>query len=190
MQALLTHLPADDADDTEAGASNVMEPVIRIPVGVVIERRKAASGWIKETWQPVSVLSGVPDTAAWTVLSSDGETTLFYGGEAEIELYRTEAENYRRNLGSESPSLWVTLYPAGDFPPYKIAAVTADPAEGEGWTEAGHAIVEAVPMPKSILDYIAAFVAEHPGGDSFEKRVRDRPDPEALGRRSPIWDRR
>ncbi len=42
-------------------------PLLRIPVGVVVERRKAFSPWADFIWRPVAVLEGVPDAAPWTV---------------------------------------------------------------------------------------------------------------------------
>ena len=79
-------------------------------------------------------------------------------------LYRTETAHYRDNLQTEIPLLWVILRPAEADPPYELMAVTADPAEGEGMTEAGANIVETVPMPDSVQEAIAAFVTEHHGG--------------------------
>ena len=81
-------------------------PLARIPVGVVVARRKAASQWIDFTWTPDAVLHGVPEAEPWTVLSQggeDGETTMFYAGSAEVELYRSETTYYRDNLATGSP---------------------------------------------------------------------------------------
>ncbi|MGY3457216.1 hypothetical protein ACVWW5_002666 [Bradyrhizobium sp. LM3.4] len=111
----------------------------------------------------------------------------FYVGAAEIELYRTETENYRNNLVSAAPSVWVALLSAAGERPYEIAAVTADPAEGEALTEPGQGIVEAVPMPDSVRDTIASFIAEHHVERTFVKRKRNRADPEALARRGPQY---
>jgi hypothetical protein len=157
----------------------------RIAVGVVVERRKAASPWIDFTWRPVTILAGQPDAAPWTVLSSAEETTSFYAGTTEVALYRTETGSYRDNLASGAPSLWVALRPTGVEPPYEIIAVTADPAEGESFTQAGDDIVEALPMPASMRDVVEAFVVEHHVERPFFKRKRDRADPEALAPRSP-----
>jgi hypothetical protein len=157
----------------------------RIAVGIVVERRKAASPWIDFTWRPVTILAGQPDAAPWTVLSSTADTTSFYAGTAEVALYRTETGSYRDNLASGAPSLWVALRPTGVEPPYEIVAVTADPAEGESFTQAGDDIVEALPMPASVRDVIEAFVAAHHVERPFFKRKRDRADPEALAPRSP-----
>ncbi len=160
-------------------------PMLRIPVGVVVERRKATSPWADEVWRPVAVLAGLPDAKPWTLLASDALTATFYAGPAEIELYRSDTDSYRRNLALGAPAVWVALQATGADPPYDIAAVTADPAEGEGLTEPAQAIVEAVPMPEPVRDALAAFVAEHHVERVFEKRVRDRANPEALARRAP-----
>jgi hypothetical protein len=164
-------------------------PLLRIPVGVVVERHKASSRWAGVIWRPVTLLAGLPDAAPWTVLATEGETVTFYAGAAEIELYRSDTENYRRNLESGAPSVWVALQPTANDPPYEIAAVTADPAEAEGLTESAQAIVEAVAMPESLRDAVAAFVAEHHVERIFEKRTRDRANPEALARRSASFRR-
>lgn len=160
-------------------------PLSSIPVGVVVERRNTKSEWMDVIWLPVAVLTGLPDAAPWTVLSNDGEASMFYAGAAKIELYRSETGNYRDNLASGAPSIWISLHPTGSEPPYQIAAVTADPAEGESLTEAGSAIVEAVAMPEPIREAIAVFVAQHHVEAVFDKRKRDRPDPEAMARRGP-----
>jgi hypothetical protein len=163
-----------------------MSPVTalsRIPVGVIVERCKANSPWVDFIWRPVAVLGGLPDAAPWTKLDVAAETVTFYAGPAEIELYRTETDNYRTNLASAAPSIWVALHATGGEPPYEIVAVTADPEEGEGLTEPGQGIVEAVPMPESLRGAIAAFVAEHHVEQVFEKRKRDRADPESMARR-------
>jgi Protein of unknown function (DUF3305) len=161
-------------------------PLMRIPVGVVVERRKAASPWIDFTWRPAMVLAGLPDAAPWTVLASDAETATFYAGATDIGLYRTEADRYRDNLAAGAPSLWVALRPTGTEPPYRLLAVTADPSEGESFTQAGDDLVGAVPMPEPVRAIIAAFAAEHHVEQIFHKRKRDRADPEALARRRPI----
>lgn len=161
---------------------NTVAPLLRITVGVIVERRKAASPWVDVIWRPVAVLAGLPAAAPWTPLASSDDAATFYAGAAEIELYRSEADNYRRNLESDTPSLWVALHATAGEPAYEVAAVTADPAEGEGLTEPGQAIVEAVAMPESVREAIAAFVAANPVEHGFEKRKRDRADPEALAR--------
>ena len=158
----------------------------RIPVGVVVERRKAASPWIDVVWRPIGVLAGAPEAAPWTMLETGDDRASFYAGAAEIALYRSETGHYRDNLASGRASLWVSLRPTGVEPPYEVFAVTADPAEGEAWTEAGSDLVDVVPMPEQIAAVVDAFVAEHHVEQPFHKRERERADPQALARRPPL----
>ena len=164
---------------------SVAPPLATIPVGVVVERIKAASPWADYLWRPTAVLAGAPDTTPWTKLSEDAERATFYVGAVHIELHRTETGNYRDNLATGAPLLWVVLHESGVTHPYELALVTADPAEGEGATEAGNKIVEPVPMPDAVRDRVAAFIAEHHVEQQFVKRKRDSADPESLGRRPP-----
>jgi Protein of unknown function (DUF3305) len=158
-------------------------PLARIAVGVVIERRAATSPWIEHVWRPVGVLAGVPEAAPWTSLPGASGADTFYAGPAEVELYRSETTNYRDNLASGQPSLWIVMRPTGGEPPFSVVTVTADPAEGEAFTETATDLVEAVAMPAAVEEAVAAFVAEHHVERTFEKRKRDRADPEALSRR-------
>lgn len=163
-------------------------PFAVIPVGVLVERSASAGRWSDFLWRPTSVLIGVPDTPAWTKLSVDGARTTFYAGAADVEFHRAEAANYRDNLLSGAPLLWVVLHRIDADPPYEVAVVTADPAEGEAMAAIGDGIVESVAMPDSIRDAVAAFVSEHYVERAFEKRERDRANPNALARRVPQRD--
>ena len=145
-----------------------------ISVGVVVERRRGKSTWADALWRPVSVLVGSPAAAPWTPLDVREEWTLFYAGEATINLHRTETTNYRDNLASGSPALWVNLRPTDSEPPYELLAVTADPAEGEAFTDAGSNLIEAVPMPAGVVEVVERFIAEHHVERPFIKRQRDR----------------
>jgi hypothetical protein len=144
----------------------------RIAVGVTVERRKAVSAWTEYLWRPVSVFVGNPSAAPWTPLGMEAETTLFYAGEAALELHRTETSNYRDNLASGAPALWIVLRPTASEPPYELVTVTVDPAEGEGFTGAGNNLVEQVPMPPDIAEMVGQFVAQHHIDRPFVKRQR------------------
>jgi len=155
----------------------------RIAVGVVVERRVAVSMWVDFLWRPVSVFVGSASAAPWTPLGAEAETTLFYAGEAVIELHRTETQNYRNNLASGAPALWVVLRPAASERPYELVAVTADPAEGEAFTDAGSNLVETVPMPPDVVAAVARFIADHHVEQPFVKRRRQPFEPAFAGRR-------
>jgi len=159
--------------------------LLKIAVGVIVERHKAQSPWIDFTWKPVSALAGLPDASPWTLLSQDADGATFYAGPAEITLYRTETGNYRHNLASGNAKLWIALRATGAEPPYEVFAVTADPAEGEALSEAGSDLVDAVAMPEAVRAEIAAFIVEHHVERPFYKRERDERDPQAPARPSP-----
>lgn len=165
---------------------SMVPPLVRIPVGVVVERRRAKSQWIDFVWRPIVVLENVPETVPWTKLTDDEEVATFYLGASEIGLYPSETTNYRDNLATGTPQLWVALRPTQADPPYQLFAVTADPSEGEALTEPGTDLVEPVSMPNSVADQVAAFVTQHHVERVFFKRKRDRSDPEALAPRAPM----
>jgi hypothetical protein len=158
-------------------------PLLRILVGVVVERRKADSPWVDFVWRGVGVLPDEPEMKPWTVLGEQDEATLYYAGSATVDLYRSETQLYRDNITSGAPGIWIVLSPSEGPRPYVISAVTADPAEGEAFTEAGANLVEAVPMPEAIRGAIENFIAEHHVEREFVKRKQSRADPEALARR-------
>ncbi|MGA2892721.1 MAG: DUF3305 domain-containing protein [Xanthobacteraceae bacterium] len=164
------------------------EPLARLQVGVVAERRKAASAWAVYVWRPVAVLPGAPDVAQWTALDGNAECMNFYVGPADVELHRTDAAGYRDNLSTGTPLLWVVLRATGGEPPYRVITVTAAPGEGEAFTESGTDLVDAVPMPEPMRAAIAQFIAQHYVEHQFIKRQRDRFDQKTAVRRSPLKD--
>jgi hypothetical protein len=142
-------------------------------VGLVVERWPPVSVWGSITWRGSQVLPQAPEVAPWTVLGRAPERDTFYAGAAVVTLYSTETANYLDNLGSGSPKLWVILRPSGDEPPVDVIAVTADPSEGEAFTEAGNDSVDPVAMPPEIAAMVAAFIEAHHVERPFEKRKRD-----------------
>ena len=158
-------------------------PLLRIPVGVVVERREAESPWIDFVWRGTGVLPDEPEMRPWTVIREQEGTTLFYAGNATIDLYRSETARYRDNFATGAPSVWIVLTPSEGAWPYAVSTVTADPAEGEAFTEAGANLVEAVPMPEVLHQVIEDFIAQHHVETDFVKRERRPADPEALARR-------
>jgi len=164
---------------------SIIAPAKTITVGIVAERSKATGRWTDYLWRAVSAFSGAPGAPNWTTLSDDGERATFFVGTADIELYRSEAGNYRENLLVEQPLLWVALRSTASDPPYMLAGVTVDPAEGESWIALGTDLVDSVPMPGAVEAVVADFVSEHYTEQPFHKRKRDRPDPEGMARRLP-----
>jgi hypothetical protein len=154
-----------------------------IAVGVIVEKRPALSPWIEHTWSAYAVLPGLPETAPLTLTERGEGFERYYLGASALILAAGETANYRDNLMSGAPKLWVVMHEAVEDGSLSLLTVTADPSEGEGATQAGSNLVDTVPMPPDIAGFVAAFVAEHHVEREFFKRTRDRPDGEGGGRR-------
>ena len=159
-------------------------PDDRFEVGIIVARRRLKGPWASHAWMPVAALPAAPQAAPWTKLSETEDEATFYAGAHEVSLHIAETAHYRDNLVSGRPSLWVTLHATADDT-YEVASVTADPYEGESMAEGIGEIVEAVPMPREVQATLLAFVEAFHIERTFEKRKRDRADPEALARRVP-----
>ena len=146
----------------------------QLTVGLVLERRMLGGPWGGHAWRPVTLFAVAPEVAPWTPLGGGPQSVRYYAGEALIHLFSTDTANYRDNLATGAPKLWVVLRPLGPEPPVEVHLVTADPAEGEASTEAGDNVVESVEMPPAIAAHIAAFIAAHHVERPFYKRKRDR----------------
>ena len=141
-------------------------------VGVVVERRPSKSPWVDHAWRIVAIIPEAIGTEPGHVLGHDGDAVLLYAGARSVEFHRVETGNYRDNLTSGSPGLWVTLALTDEEPGIRLISVTADPAEGESLTEIGDLMVEIAPMPPEIAERLAAFVETHHVERVFTKRKR------------------
>lgn len=161
-------------------------------VGVVVERRVVAGNpWVDHAWNTVAVLPDAPDLAPWTLLSQDGHGQRFYAGEAELTLFSVDTANFRDNFDAGTPLLWVAVRPTGIEPPLEVIGVTADPYEGEMFTEAAGDIVDMLPMPVDVAERIATFYKAHHIERVFHKRKREEVDPRKGGgrrRQAPAKD--
>lgn len=166
-------------------------PTLAMDVGIILEKRKAQSAWVDVIWEAYAVLAEPAAAEAGTSLGKTGDSERFYAGSATLEAHTYETLQYRDNLASGKPQLWVVLRPRGDHDLPEVLQVTCDPTEGEGFTETGWDIVNVVPMPEPIQAALAAFIDEHHVERAFYKRKRSPADPEALahGRNGPERDR-
>jgi hypothetical protein len=145
----------------------------QLVVGLVVERRELTGQWGGVAWRPTAIFAEAPDVAPWTSLGGQAGLARFYVGAMPIHLYSTDTTNYRDNLTSTAPKLWVVMRSSTVEPPLEVLAITADPAEGEGNTEAGNNIVETIDMPPEIAAAIAQFIATHHVDRPTFKRQRD-----------------
>ena len=154
----------------------------RIPVGVIVEKLQSQSAWVDHLWVARTVVPGLPDTSPMTPVDSRPGAQSFYLGGAFLVLATSDTMHDRDNLLTGDPKLWVVLREDPFDGTLELLAVTADPSEGEGYTQAGSDIVDAVPMHPDIAAYIAGFVDTHHVEREFFKRRRDRSNPALAGR--------
>lgn len=153
------------------------------PVAVLVERRRGVTQWQDWVWQPVEVLEEAPDLAPWSLLREDGKRALYFAGLAEVVLHPTDTDNYLHNLAAEAPRLWVVLRPCEAAPGMALHLATVDAGEAQNYGDSGDDLLEALPLPPGIADWVKEFCARHHKQRGFQKRKRDRADPNALARR-------
>jgi Protein of unknown function (DUF3305) len=154
-------------------------------VGLVLERRAIGGDWGGIAWRPTTVFASAPEVAPWTPLGGTKSAAQFYAGAFPISLYSTDTANYRDNLSSATPKLWIVLRTEGlDVigPPVHVLLITADPAEGEGSTEAGNNVVETLAMPLEVAGVVASFIEAHHVERPIIKRRRDGQSPDVRWR--------
>jgi hypothetical protein len=153
-----------------------MERSIRMPLGVVVERRELDNRWQRWTWRPVAVIPGAPPVEAWRELMRGDRFVRWHAATLPLELHRAETEAYRVNLAGRSPAIYVVLrriQPSERTADNEMCpfAVTASPYDAEGYME-GDDLVEAVAMPDGLIAWVQAFIERHHVDQPFVKRKR------------------
>lgn len=155
-----------------------------ITVGIVAERRKLASPWAEHDWRPHSVLPQPPALEPGSKIAAEGGRECFYMGALDLTLHRRETESYKLNLAMDR-RLYIALRqaegPAGL--PVLAFQVTAAPDEGQAWAEVGEDVVDGVPMPEPIAEWLADFIARFHVDEPKYKRQRTEIEGEVFSRR-------
>jgi hypothetical protein len=150
----------------------------RLPVGVIVERRKARNPWDDFIWRTVAIVPGAASHAPWSVVREEPDATQFFAGTFTLELHPRETGLYRENLMGRAPSAYVVLMRDGKSDPHGLVVrhVTVSPGDAEAYMDSV-STVDAVPLPEVVAawltDYIAAFHVEQ----EFRKRKRKPHDP-------------
>lgn len=169
-----------------------MNKVEILPIGVIVEKRKASSPWLDAVWRPVEVIAGRPETEDWTELPGGEDSELFYAGTASLELHRKDAEAYHINLENREPVVYVVLEEADTGPAgLRLARVSAAPYEAENYLASGSELVEGVSMPDVVHAFVEAFIKAHYTPEPFFKRKRDKAkamERQVFGK-DPIYER-
>lgn len=172
---------------------SVEEKEVRLPLGIIVEKRKSKHPWADWNWRPVAVyvaLNGRDDEAN-AELFDGPDFKQYRAGILFLELHHKDAEALRLNLMQDAPELYVVLREAEDGTelPWEPFLVTASPYEAQDFTDAGDDIIEKVAMPEVVAAFIQAFVEEHYVEQEFKKRRRDKlnVDDQKFGK-TPIFE--
>ena len=157
-----------------------------LALGIVLEWRRIDNPWQDFEWRPVAVIPGAPacdPEGEWRVLGEGEDWIRYHGGTLPLELFRSETEGYKFNLSNDPPRVFVILRSGedmgGDHDVVPFLA-TACPYEAQDYLDSGEDIIEGVPMPSVVLDWVHDFVDKHHVDEPFRKRKRVRLDPDKV----------
>jgi hypothetical protein len=162
----------------DAGEAQPLARHERMPVGVIVERRRANNPWEDHIWRAVAIVPGAASTAPWAVMREEAGTTQFFAGNFELELHPRETLMYRENLLGRSPSAYIVMErdPAAEPHGITIRAVTVSPGDAEAYMDEACS-VEPVPLPDAIAAWLEDYVAQFHVDEAFRKRKRKPHDP-------------
>lgn len=154
-----------------------MERTETLPLGIVVERRESSNRWQPWVFRPVAVIPGAGPVAGWQEMMAGPGWTRFHVGTLTAELYRSQTPAYLHNLSMARPSVYVVLRrdpDAGEDTPFQPHLVTLSPYESEEYSISGDELVDAVPMPDSVMAWLQTYVDQHHVEQPFIKRQRDK----------------
>jgi hypothetical protein len=142
-------------------------------VGVIVEWQAVDSLWADHRWRVTEILPGPASAPPWTVLAQTASARRYFAGNAELALYPLETETLKHNIEGEQPAVYV-FQRAGSAPPgMALLGATVCVGEAGAHVDTGNDLVEAVPMPPAIRDWVAEFVARHHVEKQEYRRQRD-----------------
>lgn len=150
-------------------------------IGVIAERQLVDNPWIDHRWRATAILNAAPDVAPWTCLENTGAVQRFYAGSADLLLFPRETDTLKYNIEGAAPAVYVFLRQASGAPGMTLAGATVCVGEAHAHADTGSDLVEPVPMPPAIMEWMAAFVAEHHREREVWKRQR-----EGVAERRPV----
>jgi hypothetical protein len=149
---------------------------ISIPLGIVIRRAPGVTRWAKWTWKAVAVLPGA-GPANWTELRCEEGVTDYHAATVDLVLYRTDTEAYLTGISARIPSVYVVMREAADADAtqeLEVVLATVSPYDAQDYADSGEEIVELVPMPDGLIDWVKVFIERHHEDEVFIKRRRDK----------------
>ena len=146
----------------------------RREVGVVVERQAVDNPWADHRWRVTDLLPGPAQAPPWTLLDEGPGVQRYFAGNAALDLFPLETDTLKSNLEGPRPAVYVFLRASDAAPGIALHGATVCAGEAEAHADTGGDLVEAVPMPPGIRDWVADFVARHHVERPVYRRKRDR----------------
>ena len=145
-------------------------------IGVIAEWQAVESPWCDHRWRVTELLPGAAAAPAWTLLSDGPATRRYFAGNAELLLYPLETDTLKHNIEGPHPAVYVFLRATNAEPGMSLLGATVCAGEAQAHADTGSDLVEAVPMPRDIADWVTGFVERHHIARAGYRRRRDRSD--------------
>jgi len=149
---------------------------ISMPLGIVIRKSPGVTRWAKWVWKAVAVLPGA-GPANWHEMRRDGEVVEYHAATVPLQLFRTDTEAYLTAISTRSPSIYVVMRETNDpdaAQDIEVLLATASPYDAQDYADSGEEIIELVPMPESLINWIKTYITAHYQPEEFIKRRRDK----------------
>jgi hypothetical protein len=140
-----------------------------LSIGVVMQRKRIESRWQSHQWQPLEILSSVPDERR-NLIDSDEDQRWLFGG-FEVRLFSDEAEGYFLNVSAPAPC-WFIMWRMEEIDDVEIAVpkvVTLSYHEGARLMDGGEK-VDTIPASPEIVERMTAFVKTYYVPEQKRKR--------------------
>jgi hypothetical protein len=142
-------------------------------VGVVMQRRRLASRWQPHAWHPVDIVIDADPTPGMRLLLDDEADMRWLHTGFEVTLYRDEAEGYHLNASAPAPC-WFIMWRLEEVDGAELAVpktVTLSYNEAARMMDGGEQ-VDTLPLPAALLEWLAAYAAQHYRPEAKGKRRR------------------
>lgn len=155
---------------------NTVRPELKV---AVVMRREPITGamsrWQSWRWLPLEVLidGGVFGGTSRLLYKDDNEERWLHPGYS-VELFGDDAEGYYLNASADAPC-WFVLWrmdepcDAAEEALARPVMVSLSYADAARWLDAQES-VEQLPAPPEVVDWLRAFVAEHPVNEPKRRR--------------------
>lgn len=150
-------------------------------LGVVLIKEEVDNPWQDYRWRLAGLLpkQSADEDTQWRELKTGPGWVQYHAGDLPLELFRKETSAYQVNLDNKIPVIYSVLREAerdDDVQPISVHLITASPFEAQDYLDSGEEIVETLPMPDYIKEWVADFIDEHHEDEKFIKRQRDKVD--------------